>query len=206
MSVPSYVDPWPFAMSMLPDLWAFAFRLCGDAGSAEALVENAYRSANFQESASEDRASVTIQLYARIYIGWTSREGDESKPFTHVAAFLTGGSDPSLLDVSSPVHSTSFFNAFNSLPDVERAVVLLVKVAEMSVTSAAKVMDTTPQNVMARLRAAEAMMRSLIAASGHKDPRQQDRPRNNRVRPRPRNHLGLAPGPLQTIPRDGQPS
>jgi DNA-directed RNA polymerase specialized sigma24 family protein len=192
-------------MSILPDLWAFAFRLCGDAGSAEALVENAYVSANFQESALEDSASVTIQLYARIYIGWTSREADESIPFTHVA-FLTGRSNASPLDVSSPVHSTSFINAFNSLPDVERAVVLLVTVAEMSVNATAKIMDTTPENVMARLSAAEAMMGSLIAPSGHKDFRQQDRPRSNRVRARPRNHLGLAPGPLNTIPCDGQPT
>jgi RNA polymerase sigma-70 factor (ECF subfamily) len=169
MSVSLTADSWPLATRMLPRLWAFAFRLCGDAAMAEKLVEDAYCFGNFDASAAEQSVSAPKQLYARVYLGWVTRRwgagGNEPLPLTCLAASRGDAGGSSCANACELIEHTRLVNAVNALPDIERAVVLLIAVDELSVKATAEIIGTSPAKVIAHLNAAEAMMDIAIGGT-----------------------------------------
>lgn len=140
---------------MLPRLWAFSLRLCGNQHDAEDVLQRACvrgleRAHQLQPGTSPLSWMFSIvhstwinELRARNVRSRSSMEWDDN--------FLETVPDPGARDPEAIVMSGEIIAAVERLPEAQRIVMLLVAVEGLSYSEAAQVLDVPIGTIMSRL-------------------------------------------------------
>ena len=142
----------PDLPALLPRVWRFALRLAGDQRKAEDLVQRAYVRALEQRHQLRPGTSTLSWLFKLVHSVWLN-EVRAQEIRSHCS---TQRSDELAdnVDALNPEMYTlhrQTIRAVESLPDTQRAVMLLVSVEGLSYREAATVLDVPIGTVMSRL-------------------------------------------------------
>lgn len=127
-------------VAMLPRLWAFALRLCGDLREAEHLVQHACARTLEQPHRSRfDDVSPWVALLCELVATWHS---ERHEPPMH---------DSRRHDTSTQRHDPSIVDAVDCLPDVQRVALLLIEVEGLSYDETASVLNVPVATAMSHI-------------------------------------------------------
>lgn len=127
-------------ITMLPQLWAFALRLCGEGCAAEHLVQCACaRTLEQPYRSRSDDVSPWVALLCELYATWHS---ERHEPPMY---------DDRRHDTSTQRHDPSIVDAVECLPDVQRIALLLIEVEGLSYDETASVLNVPVATAMSHL-------------------------------------------------------
>lgn len=127
-------------VTMLPQLWAFALRLCGDGCAAEHLVQRACaRTLEQPYRSRSDDVSPWVALLCELYATWHS---ERYEPPMH---------DGPRRDTSTKQHDPSIVDAVDCLPDAQRVALLLIEVEGLSYDETASVLNVPVATAMSHI-------------------------------------------------------
>jgi RNA polymerase sigma-70 factor (ECF subfamily) len=139
----------------LPRLWRFALRLAGDKQEAADLVQRACVRALERQDQLKPGTSTLSWLFSIVHSVWLNevrarniRSRGSIQWSTELAETVA---DPAASDPEAFVLQQQIVAAVERLPDVQRAVMLLVAVEGMSYREAATVLEVPIGTVMSRL-------------------------------------------------------
>jgi RNA polymerase sigma-70 factor (ECF subfamily) len=141
--------------ALLPRLWRFALRLAGDRHEAEDLVQRACVRALERRHQLRPGTATLSWLFSIVHSIWLN-EVRARKIRSHGRMQWSEGlaekvADPLAADPETAVLHREIVSAVERLPDLQRAVMLLVAVEGMSYREAATVLDVPIGTVMSRL-------------------------------------------------------
>jgi RNA polymerase sigma-70 factor (ECF subfamily) len=141
--------------AMLPRLWAFSLRLCGDRHDAEDLLQRACVRGLERASQLQPGSSPLSWMFSIVHSTWinelrarsvrrrASMEWDDN--------FLETVPDPGARNPEAAVLSGEVIAAVERLPEAQRIVMLLVAVEGLSYAEAAETLGVPIGTVMSRL-------------------------------------------------------
>jgi len=140
---------------LLPRLWRFALRLAGDRHEAEDLVQRACVRALERRHQLRPGTAPLSWLFSIVHSIWLN-EVRARKIRSHGRIQWSEGladmvADPLAPDPETSMHHEQIVTAVERLPDLQRAVMLLVAVEGMSYREAATVLEVPIGTVMSRL-------------------------------------------------------
>ena len=140
---------------MLPRLWAFSLRLCGNQHDAEDLVQRACVRALEREHQLQPGTAPLSWMFSIVHSTWinevrarnvrhrSSLEWDDS--------FLETVADPAARTPEQSMLANEIITAIERLPEVQRVVMLLVAVEGLSYSEAAQALGVPIGTIMSRL-------------------------------------------------------
>jgi RNA polymerase sigma-70 factor, ECF subfamily len=149
---------------MLPRLWAFALRICGDRHDAEDLVQRAcVRALERAHQLQPDTAPLSW-MFSIVHSTWINelraRNVRARSGMEWDDDFLETVADPHARTPEQNVMNSQIVSAVQRLPETQRVVMLLVAVEGLSYKEAADTLGTPVGTVMSRL----ARARKTIAS------------------------------------------
>ncbi|MFC0402141.1 RNA polymerase sigma factor [Paraburkholderia rhizosphaerae] len=183
---------------LLPRLWSFAFRLSGTSGLAENLTgRTLIRLAGLADISSNERITPALAL-REMYAAWKCDLG---------GTCFQACEQESLPDVANvDADHKELVNAVLSLSGLERAVVLLVHLEQLSLWDIASITNEPVSRVLNALSMAHFKVSRYVNARRRGDRR---RDRNHHVRPSVLGEIedalsnGLRPSELANREKDG---
>jgi len=140
---------------MLPRLWAFSLRLCGNQHDAEDLVQRACLRALERAHQLQPGTAPLSWMFSIVHSTWINelkaRSVRSRSSMEWDDAFLETVPDPGACDPESALMSSEIIAAVERLPEAQRVVMLLVAVEGMSYSEAAEVLEVPIGTVMSRL-------------------------------------------------------
>jgi RNA polymerase sigma-70 factor (ECF subfamily) len=156
--------------ALLPHLWRFAFRLTGNKHDAEDLVQRACIRALERANQLQSGSSTLSWMFSIVHTVWLNemrarqvRNHASLQEDARLAATLV---DSSRLDPETDALHQQVIAAFESLPETQRSVMLLVAVEGMSYREAAAVLEVPIGTVMSRLARARLTIGETFGAVG----------------------------------------
>ncbi|MGH8783247.1 RNA polymerase sigma factor [Paraburkholderia sp.] len=133
-------------VAMLPRLWAFALRLCGDRRAAERIVQRACTRTLERPRRVRSDVPPWVGLLCEMHAIWRSeRHGHAMR-------------DNRRHDTATQLRYPSIVDAVDCLPDVQRVALLLIEVEGLSYDEAACVLNVPVTTAMSHvLRARQAL-------------------------------------------------
>jgi len=167
--------------ALLPRVWRFALRLAGDQRDAEDLVQRACVRALERRHQLQPGASTLSWLFTIVHSVWLNEvraRQSRSRGSTQWSEELPDNvADTGALNPGTYTLHRQIISAVESLPDAQRAVMLLVSVEGLSYREAATVLDVPIGTVMSRLASARLTVgRSLAPASAREPTKPSQQP------------------------------
>jgi RNA polymerase sigma-70 factor, ECF subfamily len=152
---------------MLPRLWAFALRICGDRHDAEDLVQQACVRALERARQLQPDTSPLSWMFAIVHSIWLNElRARNVRAFSVIEGegdFLEIVADPQACTPEQNVMNGQIVSAVQRLPETQRVVMLLVAVEGLSYREAADTLGVPIGTVMSRLsRARRTIVSELI--------------------------------------------
>ncbi len=157
---------------LLPRLWAFALRLCGDAHRAEVLVERAYE-AGITRWHRESAMPPLVGMMSAMCDVWSHEwpRRDASRPAD--PEFGEPAFDAQALDdaanASGEGESRSIRQAVGELPDVLRVPLLLIKVERLKYNEAAAVLKLSSRTLFDLVEQATHAVEMKLNGGAHRE-------------------------------------
>lgn len=164
-------------VELLPGLYRYLYRLCGESHLAEDLAQDTIVRAMKSIDQLESHAALRAWLFRIGSNAWRDhcrRAGrlraveDEVQNQTLDSPFITAEPSPDVIvDQREQVQWTQ--QAIMQLPERQRMVLTLVICEELSHREVADILDISPDAVKANLSVARANMRKMLQQRGHYD-------------------------------------
>lgn len=170
MSTADVVDLPNLLPGMLPRLWAFSLRLCGNQHDAEDVLQRACVRGLERASQLQPGTSPLSWMFSIVHSTWinelrarnvrnrSSMEWDDN--------FLETVADPGARNPEASLLSGEIIAAVERLPDAQRIVMLLIAVEGMSYAEAAETLGVPIGTIMSRLSRAR---QTIGAQFGERD-------------------------------------
>jgi len=140
---------------LLPNLWAFAFRLSRDRDDAEDLLQRACLRALERTEQFRPNTSALSWMYSVIHTTWInevrSRGVRNRRRAEWDDSYLSTVADAASLDPETYVLVQQIVRIVDQLPEKQRTVMLLVTVEGLSYQEAASVLGVPVGTIMSRL-------------------------------------------------------
>jgi RNA polymerase sigma-70 factor, ECF subfamily len=153
---------------MLPRLWAFALRICGDRHDAEDLVQRAcVRALERAHQLQRDTAPLSwmFSIMHSIWINEVRARNVRARSGMQLDDdFLETVADPYARTPEQDVMNSQIVSAIQRLPETQRVVMLLVAAEGLSHQEAADTLGIPIGTVMSRLSRARNTIRSQFGA------------------------------------------
>jgi RNA polymerase sigma-70 factor, ECF subfamily len=154
---------------MLPRLWAFALRLCGNRQDAEDLLRRACVSGLERAHQLQPGTTPLSWMFSIVHSTWIdelrARKGHHESCIVGDDSVLQTVPDPSAHAPEQNALYTEMIQAVEHLPEPQRSVVLLVAVEGLSYAEAASVLGVPPETIMSRLSRARQTVGAQFADS-----------------------------------------
>jgi RNA polymerase sigma-70 factor (ECF subfamily) len=155
-------------IEMLPRLWAFALRLCGDRHDAEDLVQRACVRALERSHQLQPNTAPISWLFSIVHSTWINELRARSVRGRLNTVwdddFLETIADPAARTPEQHVMNRQIVGAVHQLPEAQRTVMLLVAVEGLSYNEAAEILDVPIGTVMSRLSRARQAIGALFGS------------------------------------------
>jgi RNA polymerase sigma-70 factor (ECF subfamily) len=140
---------------MLPQLWAFALRICGDRHDAEDLVQRACVRAFERAHQLQPDTAPLSWMFSIVHSTWMNElRARNIRTRSRVEwddDFLDTVADPHARTPEQNVMNSQIVSAVQRLPEIQRVVMLLVAVEGLSYLEAAEALGLPIGTVMSRL-------------------------------------------------------
>jgi RNA polymerase sigma-70 factor (ECF subfamily) len=141
--------------AMLPRLWAFSLRLCGNEHDAEDVLQRACVRGLERASQLQPGTSPLSWMFSIVHSTWInelrSRKVRSRLSVTWDGSFLATVPDPAARSPEAVVLCGQVIAALERLPEAQRVVMLLVAVEGSSYADAARTLGVPIGSVMSRL-------------------------------------------------------
>jgi RNA polymerase sigma-70 factor, ECF subfamily len=169
MSTVEVEDLGSLLPQMLPRLWAFALRLCGNRQDAEDLLQRACVRGLERAHQLQPGTAPLSWMFSIVHSTWANelraRKGGRESTVTGDNGALQTVPDPSAHMPEQRALYAEMIDAVEQLPEPQRAVVLLVAVEGLSYAEAAGVLGVPPGTIMSRLSRARQTVGAQFADS-----------------------------------------
>jgi RNA polymerase sigma-70 factor (ECF subfamily) len=155
---------------MLPRLWAFALRICGNQRDAEDLVQLACLRGVEKAKQSNHDMSALCWMFSILHSTWVndirvrSLRNRAGPDWDDELLETITNPDATDRDAQASIHHT--LDAVQQLAETQRTVLLLVAVERFSYKEAARILDVPVGTVMSRLSRARHTIGALVGAQG----------------------------------------
>jgi len=137
-------------ITLSPRLRRFSNILSGDREGAQALMRDACQKILDGASTFPEGMAFDLWAFGELHSQWLEQLR------SHINPLSKGQADPSLFEAQGDTHSTRIADILAKLPPQQRSAVLLVYGEGFSYDEAGRILDTTSQNVIARVSRALA--------------------------------------------------
>lgn len=137
-------------ITLSPRLRRFSNFLSGDMEGAQALMRATCQKILDGASTFPEGTAFDLWAFGELHTQWLEQLRSHLNPLSH------GHADPSLFEAVGETHSTRIADILAKMPPQQRSAVLLIYGDGFSYEEAAGILDTTPQNVIARVSRALA--------------------------------------------------
>lgn len=137
-------------ITLSPRLRRFSNFLSGDMEGAQALMRATCQKILDGASTFPEGTAFDLWAFGKLHTQWLEQLRSHLNPLSH------GHADPSLFEAVGETHSTRIADILAKMPPQQRSAVLLIYGDGFSYEEAAGILDTTPQNVIARVSRALA--------------------------------------------------
>ncbi|GAB3626105.1 RNA polymerase sigma 70 [Pandoraea terrae] len=163
MSGPDLPDMLP---GMLPRLWAFALRICGDRHDAEDLVQRACVRGLERAHQLRPDTSALSWMFSIVHSIWVTeiraRSVRNRSSMEWNDALVETVADPAQCTPEEYAIHNQIVSAVERLPEAQRLVILLVAVEGLTYSEAAAVLDVPIGTVMSRLSRARQTIGAMF--------------------------------------------
>ncbi|WP_310358488.1 RNA polymerase sigma factor [Paraburkholderia strydomiana] len=140
---------------MLPRLWAFSLRLCGNEHSAEDVLQRACLRGLERASQLQPGTSPLSWMFSIVHSTWINelraRKVRSRSTVEWDASLLATVADPGASNPEAVVLSRQIIAALERLPEAQRIVMLLVAIEGLSYAEAAETLGVPIGTIMSRL-------------------------------------------------------
>jgi len=137
-------------ITLSPRLLRYANVLAGDRQSADALMRTACRKILDGAGAFPEGVAFDLWAFGELHREWLGQLRSHNNPLSR------GPADPALFEAPGDPHSAQIADILAKLPPQQRSAVLLIYGEGFSYDEAGKILDTSPQSVIARVSRALA--------------------------------------------------
>ena len=137
-------------ITLSPRLRRFSNILSGDREGAQALMRAACLKILDGASSFPEGTAFDLWAFSELHAQWLEQLRSHLNPLSQ------GQADSSLFEVAGDTHCTQIADILAKLPPQQRSAVLLIYGEGFTYDEAGRVLDTTPQNVIARVSRALA--------------------------------------------------